>query len=160
MPTTTPAEQLQTTLDTLLNLLKDPHTTNTIPLLPLTTQQQLTTLCDTLIQDKPIAPAPLLRVPTDQRENIAPTVPKAPAPPASNVPADLPPMQRRSKQLTAQQQMAPPSTPKQQCPTIPQVTPERVHPAVNVDTGLEAEYKELAQSSQGPRWKIAMANEI
>jgi hypothetical protein len=32
--------------------------------------------------------------------------------------------------------------------------------AINKDTGAQAEYKDLVQSSEGPRWKIAMCKEL
>jgi hypothetical protein len=32
--------------------------------------------------------------------------------------------------------------------------------AINKDTGKRAEYKELTQSTEGPRWKIAMCKEL
>jgi hypothetical protein len=34
------------------------------------------------------------------------------------------------------------------------------HPAVHPDTGEQAKYKGLSQSSQGPRWKIGMCKEF
>jgi hypothetical protein len=169
MPIASKMDLLRAAFEDVHHVLVSPDIDIPLPLIPPMVREELVTMTDCLLhstdptidkltpKDHPFTPAPSLRV-APQEPAIA--RPVTPAPPL-RVSFQEPPHQegpRRSPRLNPN--LANLVTDDNQPAPLYCSKTRYAYPAVHLDTGRPAKYKDLSTSSQGPRWKLGMSKEF